>query len=155
MTMWILVSDNSRAKLFSAELRENDWTLAETFEHPEGRQTSSEISPSSPPGRMQQSKAHGARHTAMEPHTSPKEAEAERFARHLGHYLEEATARNQFDSLVVVAPPHFLGILRAALGKQTVRHLRNTVNKDLITLDAKDTRQKLLDAVFPLEKSAP
>ena len=31
---WILVSDTSRAKLFSADKREDDWTLLKVFEHP-------------------------------------------------------------------------------------------------------------------------
>src|SRR5438309_2143345 len=59
VTTWILVSDTSRAKLFSAEKREDDWSLLKDFEHPEGRKQSKEISPSSPPGRMQQSKGLG------------------------------------------------------------------------------------------------
>ena len=108
---WILVSDTSRAKLFSAEKREDDWMLLKDFEHPEGRKLSKDISPSAPPGRMQQSEGLGARRTSMEPHTWPKEASAERFAELLAHYLEEALGTNAFDALVLVAPPHFLGML--------------------------------------------
>ena len=98
MATWILVSDTSRAKLFSAGKREDDWTLLKDFEHPEGRELSKDISPSAPPGRMQQSKGLGARRTSMEPHTWPKEALAERFAELLAHYLEEALGRNAFDA---------------------------------------------------------
>ena len=63
MATWILVSDTSRAKLFSAEKREDNWTLLKDFEHPEGRKLSQDISPSAAPGRMQQSKGLGARRT--------------------------------------------------------------------------------------------
>ncbi|MEX0679500.1 MAG: host attachment protein [Pirellulales bacterium] len=155
MTTWILVSDASRAKLFSAELREDDWSLVKEFEHPEGRQMSSDIRPSSPPGKMQQrSKAPGARHTAMEPHTTPKEAEAQRFAQHLAEYLEKATAGREFDYLVLVAPPHFLGVLHGTLGRQAAKHLRATVNKDLSMLEVAQLRQRLVDSVFPLNPTS-
>jgi protein required for attachment to host cells len=150
MTAWILVSDAGRAKLFSAELREDDWSLVKSFEHPEGRELSREINPTSPPGRAEQSKAPGGPRTALDPRTWPKEAEAERFAQQLGSYLQDAIARRQFDYLVLVAPPHFLGTLKAALGRQAARHLRATVDKDLSTLDAAELRRRLVDAVFPL-----
>lgn len=154
MTAWILVSDAGRAKLFSAELREDNWCLVKDFEHPEGREMSREIHPSSPPGRMQQSKAPGGRRTTMEPHTSPKEAEAERFAQQLGNYLEDATARRAFDYLVLVAPPHFLGMLHGVLGKQAEKQLRATVDKDLISLDERELRKRLVDVVFPLKPAS-
>lgn len=149
MTAWIVVSDASRAKLFSTELREDDWSLVDTFEHPEGREMSREISPSSPPGRMQKSKAPGAQHTAMEPRTTPKEAEDERFAQHLADFLEQATARRAFDYLVLVAPPHFLGMLHKSLGRQAAKHLRATVDKDLSMFDTAQLRERLVDTVFP------
>ena len=149
MTSWIVVSDASRARVYSGELREDAWSLVKNFEHPEGREMSSEISPTSPPGRMQQDSATGGRRTALEPRTWPKEAEAQRFAQHLATYLEEAIAKRQFDYLVLVAPPHFLGTLKGALGRQAAKHVRATVDKDLSMLDAAELRQRLVDTVFP------
>lgn len=154
MTAWILVSDVSRANLYSAELREDDWSLVEAFEHPEGRETSKEIEHTSPPGRGQQGKAQGGRRTALEPRTWPKEAEGQRFAQHLATYLEEAIAKRQFDYLTLVAPPHFLGMLKVALGRQTAKHLRATVDKDLSTLDAAELQRRLVEAVFPLNPTS-
>jgi protein required for attachment to host cells len=154
MTLWTVVSDVSRARIFSTELREDDWSLVEEFEHPEGRELSREISPSGPPGRMQQDSATGGRRTAMQPRTSPKEAWAERFAQHLGKYLDAAIAKRQVDYLVLVAPPHFLGILKGSLGRQAAKHLRATVDKDLSTLDAAELRERLVDTVFPLNPAS-
>jgi protein required for attachment to host cells len=154
MTAWILVSDVSKANLYSTELRENEWSLVKAFEHPEGREPSREIEDRSPPGRGQQggaqSGAQPGRRTSFEPRTWPKEAEAQRFAQQLGDYLEEAVAKRSFDYLVLVAPPHFLGTLKGTLGRQTAKHLRATIDKDLITLNATEVRQRLVDTVFPL-----
>lgn len=149
MTAWILVSDASRAQLLSTELREDPWTLVEDFQHPAGREMSREISPSSPPGRAEQSQGHGARHTALEPRTTPKEAEFVRFAHHLADYLERAIAARKYDYLVLVAPPHFLGTLRGALGNQAAGHVRAAVNKELAGLTPAELRERLIDAVFP------
>jgi protein required for attachment to host cells len=154
MTVWILVSDASRAHLYSAELRDDEWSLVESFEHPEGRELSSEIEATSPPGRGQQGSAQGGRRTALQPRTWPKEAELQRFAQRLSAHLEEAIARRQFDSLVLVAPPHFLGALKDSLGQQTAKHVRATIDKDLSTLGAIDLRQRLVDAVFPLKPTS-
>ena len=149
MTVWILVSDASRANLYSAELREDPWSLVEAFEHPEGREMSREIEGTSPPGRGQQGDAQGGRRTALQPRTTPKEAEFERFAHRLSEYLEKAIAKRSFDNLVLVAPPHFLGMLKGSLGPQSAKHLRATVDKELSTLDASELRQRLADTVFP------
>ena len=154
MTAWILVSDASRAKLFSAEVREDDWSLVKAFEHPEGREMSREIEATSPPGRGQQGGSQGGRRTSLEPRTWPKEAEVQRFAQQLSGYLEEATTNRSFDYLVLVAPPHFLGKLKDALGRQAARHLRATIDKDLSMLDATDLRERLVDKVFPLKPAS-
>ena len=90
----------------------------------------------------------------MEPHTTPKQAEAERFAQHLAQYLEKGTARRAFDALVLVAPPHFLGTLKGSLGRQAARQLRVSVDKDLSMLKAAEIRERLIDAVFPLNPAS-
>jgi protein required for attachment to host cells len=147
MTAWILVSNTSKAKLFSTELPERPWTLVTEFDHPEGREPSREIRNTSPPGRMQ-STALGGRRTAVEPRTTPKEAEAERFAKTLSDYLQSAIARRQFDYLTVVAAPHFLGLLLNTLTDQVKKNLKTTVDKDLAALDVRELQTRLGEIVF-------
>jgi len=149
MTTWILVTDATRARLFSSELPEDKWAILQEFEHPQGRQPSSEIRPSSAPGRMQQGTSAGGRHTAFEPRTSPRMASDERFAEELSAFLEHACSARDFDKLVVVAEPHWAGILQAALGRQTAKHVQTVVHKDLVACDSTEIRERLVDAVFP------
>ena len=85
----------------------------------------------------------------MEPHTWPKQAEAERFAKHLTSYLDHAAQNGELGALVLVAPPHFLGMLHGSLGAQTKKHLRTTVDKDFVVFDTAEIRERLLDLVFP------
>jgi len=150
MATWVLVCDASRAKIFLATRREDDWKLLEDIKHPAGRETSQELHPSSPPGRMQVSRSVGARRSSMEPHTTPKDAEVERFAKHLASRLDAAIGQHLMDDFVLVAPPHLLGVLRQSFAPETVKHLKNSVDKDLVSFDATETRARLLDVLFPL-----
>jgi protein required for attachment to host cells len=149
MSTWILVADSSRATMMTAEFREDAWTLVKHFDNPDGRKTSHDIAPSSPPGRMQESKALGARRSSMEPHTTPKEAAGEDFAHELAAFIEEAQNSSKFDAIVLAAPPHFLGLLRGLLAEPLGKRLRASVDKDLTKLDASAIRAHLLDAAFP------
>jgi protein required for attachment to host cells len=148
MITWILIANSSHAVLYSSEKRDQEWTLVKSFEHPEGRELSSEISPSSPPGRMLKSKGTGAR-SAVEPHTTPKEAESEHYAKLLASYLDHGAATAAFEALVLVAPPHFLGVLHGALGQQTAKHLKKTIHKDFAVLEGAEIRARLIDDVYP------
>lgn len=147
MTTWILIADTSRAKLLSAELPEEAWTPVETFENTSAHLTSKELSPT-PPGKMKQSGATKSRHTALEPRTTPKEAELERFVHRLVNYLEDAMARRAYDRLALVAPPRLLGMLRKALGKQIASRMQAAIDKDLVALDNDEIRERLSAEVF-------
>ena len=147
MTTWILVGDTSRAKLFSVEQAEQPWSLVEEFENPAAHKTSKELSPT-PPGKMKQSGSAKSRHTALQPHTTPKQAEADRFARQIGEHLRHATEQRQLDRLVLVAPPQFLGLLESQLDKQTTKQLIATINKDLAMLDDNEIRNRITQEVF-------
>lgn len=147
MTTWILVGDTARAKLFSVELPQQPWTLLAEFSNAGAHATSKELSPT-PPGKMKQSGSGKSRHTALEPRMTPKEAEAERFAHQLGERLNSATAGREYDRLLLVAPPHFLGMLRDKLDKQTLKLLQSAVDKDLVMLEDREIRERLQSDVF-------
>ncbi len=149
MSTWILIADASQARIFASGLREAPWTLVKELDNPQGRLASHEIHPSSPPGRMQESKDLGARRSSMEPHTTPKEAAGERFAHELAELIEAARNHVQFERLVLVAPPHFLGVLRGLLSGPSAARVTAAVDKDLVAFSAAEVRERLLDVAFP------
>jgi protein required for attachment to host cells len=65
----------------------------------------------------------------VEPRTDPHRAAKAAFAGRLAARLE-ATA-SAFERLLLVAPPPFLGDLRASLGKAARGKLHGTLDKDL------------------------
>ncbi len=151
MSIWILVSDASRAVLYSTEKRGDDWTVVGSYFHPESRQKNSELTPTEP-GHSLKSKG-SARHTVLEAETSPKEAEMEHFALLLADVLADGAMQHSYDSWVLVAPPHFLGLLRDRLSTESKKRLTTSVNKDYTHSGPQDARIRLEDVVFPQEKT--
>jgi protein required for attachment to host cells len=148
MTTWILVADSAHAKLFTTELPETPWSLVKEFDNPDGRKTSHEIDPSSPPGRMQVAKSLGAQRSAMEPHSTPKEAAAGRFAHELAAFVQNGRNTSQFDKVVLVAPPHFLGQLRELMAAHLGAALAKSIDKDLVACNGAELRERLSEAIF-------
>ena len=61
--------------------------------------------------------------------------------------IDKAAAAEQFDRLVVVAPPHVLGDLRKALHKKSDALLAGELHKDLTHLDGDALAAHLTDWV--------
>ena len=142
-TTWILVSDASRAKLFEGQRRE----IREfaDYLHPESREHTDQLI-SSEAGRRGQ-RTHGASGDGARPGLSeavpPKEAEAASFARELAVHLKQGLNAHRYGSLVLVAPPHFLGLLKAALDPHVRKALVSAHAHNYIELDPHPLIRKL------------
>jgi protein required for attachment to host cells len=55
------------------------------------------------------------------------------FARALADKLQHGRVENQYERLVLVAPPGFLGLLRASLDGPTAELVVGSIDKDLAT----------------------
>jgi len=62
----------------------------------------------------------------------PRKHEAEVFARQVAGQLEHAQRNAEFDRLVVMAAPPFLGVLRKVLPDSVRLHVAAEVSKDLV-----------------------
>jgi protein required for attachment to host cells len=122
--------------LFSSIDDRHPWSLEQEFSHPESRAKNSELA-TDKQGRSQQSAGAGHR-PAMQERTDPKDVEAERFCRELTQVLERGQDARSFDSLVIAAPPEFLGMLRKSLSQPVARCLLETVEKDYTLMQQKD-----------------
>lgn len=106
---WILVADASRARIVSTNEKLTQMLPVKETEHPESRLRSSDLM-SDEPGRSWS--RPGGIITALDPPSDPAEMEHERFAEELCHDLETGLTEHQFEKLILVAPPRFLGLLR-------------------------------------------
>ncbi len=125
--VWVLVADAQRARLLQREKPGGDWVeLAEEGLAVENPPT--HLQGADRPGRVFDST--GQHRHAVETHDF-HEAAKQDFAKALLHRLEQAQASGRFERLMLVAPPHFLGLLRAAISPALLHALRGSIDKDL------------------------
>jgi len=139
-TIWVLVAESSRAKIFEIKRPGGALVELEDLAHPASRRHEQDIT-SDLPGRAYDSQG-GQRH-AMEEPTSPKHQEAVVFSRELAERLEAARIDGAFDQLVLVAPPAFMGLLREQLSAELARQVSLEVAKNLVFQDANQIRDHL------------
>ncbi|MGK4003421.1 host attachment protein [Sorangium sp. So ce1036] len=154
---WILVSDASRAQLYREEPAGKGFTLLESYDHEESRARVRDLmadaagrKPNGTPGGngLIPGAGGGAGATYLgrpgaAPDTDPKEVEAQKFAHELADVLERGLNDHAYDALVLIAPPQFLGLLRATVTKQVSHRIESSVDKDLSWLDGPRLTERL------------
>jgi protein required for attachment to host cells len=93
------------------------------------------------PGRGYES-VGGQRH-AIARENDPRRQEAVKFARRISRRLDEARRKGEFEELIVVAGPPFLGTMRAQLSKPTRARVVHEVPKDLVHSPLESLRDHL------------
>jgi protein required for attachment to host cells len=101
------------------------------------------------PGRSYES-VGGARH-AIAREDDPRHHQAVLFARRVARRLDEARRRNEFDSLVVVAGPPFLGMFREELPRLTRARVVHEIRKDLVHSPVVTLRKHLTASAEEIE----
>jgi protein required for attachment to host cells len=139
-TTWILVADGARARLFESSAIEAPLAEVECFTNPEGRATARRMTTARLP-RVHES-VGPARH-AIEPHTTPRDKIADRFAKALADTLERGRSGRRYDRLVLVAPPRFLGTLHAHLGANLREQVAGEIRRNLTALPPAQIRSRL------------
>lgn len=139
---WIVVGDSSRARIFLGSEAGPSWSLLEDLDFPPGRERIHDLV-TDHPGSQRQTGAVGMK-AGLSPPTDPKEKEAIRFARTLAGRLRKGRTAREYDALVLVAPPHFLGILRGELDTETSDLIVKSQHHDYTGLRA-DELEKMVD----------
>ena len=125
----IVVADEAEAIFYdTASLQERPSEVARISD-PVARLHERELV-SDRPGRGHAS-VGGARH-AMEREHEPRRHEAARFARRISRRLDAARRRGEFEELIVVAGPPFLGVMRRELSRPTRDCVVHEIRKDLV-----------------------
>jgi protein required for attachment to host cells len=150
---WVLVADAARVRLFQVEQPQQTLAPALGQELIGTNLPSREIA-SDRPGRTFDSGGQG-RH-AKEPPTDPARHAQGEFARDVVRLLDEKRGSRSFERLIVVAPPQFLGDLRALMPQQLQESVSAEVAKDLSKLslhELQDRLHEVLDAQRPLGRA--
>ncbi|TAN47229.1 MAG: host attachment protein [Methylococcaceae bacterium] len=137
-TTWILTAESSRAIIYAMESRIKPLKEIESLDHPEGRAREQDLT-SDRPGRTVDAVG---RH-AVGKEVDPKRHEAQLFALRLAERLDQGRTHGQFNHLILIAPPEFLGILRHSLNDQTLKLVSQSLDKNLVQKSELAVRNQL------------
>jgi len=143
-TIWLLVADSAKARLYSVDRRERAFEAIGDWQDDVAGGKAQDID-ADRPGRTFDSGGPG-RH-AMEPSSSPKGVAKARFVAMLADHLEAKAKKGAFDELHVIAAPRTLGELRELMDPAVKSRLVNEEAKDL-TVRSKPELEKLLGGRF-------
>jgi protein required for attachment to host cells len=148
---WILVCDSAKARFF--EIRESDptWHKVSETSHDESRSKAKDLVTDQSGARS--AEGGGVHHNALAPSSSPKDVEKAHFAHALGKTLDQAMRSARFGHWVLVAPSHFVGLVKKELTPELEKHLMTAVDKDFTHLTASELQDRLGDVVrIPLDQ---
>ena len=124
---FIVVADGEKM-LFFRNQGDNDYVRLEVERKTEQDNPPDRDQKSDAPGRAISSMGNGR--SGME-EVDFHQLEEDRFAARTAELLKERALRNEFDSLIVVAPPRTLGELRKHYHKEVEKRLAGEIAKDL------------------------
>jgi protein required for attachment to host cells len=142
---WVLVADGKHGRILKqiGPLSHLEAMAGEIFE--QTLHKTSEIG-TDRPGRVHESV--GGAHHAMAARVDWHRAEKCDFARKLAAHLEDGAGHDEFDRLILVAPPRTLGELRATLGPCARGRLAGDLDKDLTDSSPDDIEARLVKAAL-------
>jgi protein required for attachment to host cells len=140
-TTWIVAADGTQARVFEERSRAGDVReLSERAVHalesdtPRAHRHGATVHDRHGPGR------HGAGERAL------GDEVARRFLERLAHQLNVAARDGDFDSLVLMAPPRALGLLKLAMVPMLRDRVTATDPHDRVRCDEREIRERLRNA---------
>ncbi len=138
--IWVIAAESGRARILETHAPLGPLREIESLVHPAARNQERELI-SDKPGRSFDSRGEG-RH-AMEAKTDAKHQEAITFARQIADRLEQGRIAGEYDELVLVAAPAFLGLLRQNLTDATADLVSKSIDKNVVRLKPEAIREQL------------
>ncbi len=138
---WLVVADNSKARIFEVDSHSGPIVELETIVHTQSRLHEQDMT-SDLPGRRGGG-INGSGGNVYEAENSPKEQESINFAREVANEIEDGRKNNKFKQVMLVAAPGFLGNLRNALSVQAKKVISFELAKNLSQLRADKIREHL------------
>ncbi|HVV69851.1 MAG TPA: host attachment protein [Gammaproteobacteria bacterium] len=134
MKTHILVANASEAKLYETERLGEKMDLINEYSHPASREKRLELV-TDRPGHFA-TKGTGVSRGAYD-ESDPKEVEADKFAQQLAKIVIEICDNHHDDKMVIVAAPHFHGLLNKHYDEQAKEQITHAIEKDYTKMPMK------------------
>jgi protein required for attachment to host cells len=130
MKLWILVANAAGARFLEMDGLKESPRLIHSIAHPQGRAKAQDLV-SDRPGRVHD----GSGSDSMGATTGPKEVVAEEFVRQIAAFLRKEYDARRFAALAILAPAHFLGLIRESLAPEVRKTVVFGESKDLAHIE--------------------
>jgi protein required for attachment to host cells len=137
---WVVVAESSRARIFKLDGLLTPLRELSGFVNPDARARERDLAPDRQ-GRTFES--FGSIRHAKQQELTPKQQRSLAFARELAGQLEQGRSCGDFERLILIAPPAFLGMLRKNLSDNTRQTISREIKKNLVRENEEAIRQYL------------
>lgn len=137
---WVVAADSAQAEIYRISKIGGRFEPIKGLSNAEGQLKGRDLT-TDRPGRSFDSMGTG-RHAMSSPE-APRNHAADGFAREICQFLESSRTRGQYDRLIVVAPPDFLGRLRKAITPAANHLVVESLAKNLVGQDGDAIRARL------------
>lgn len=141
---WIVVADGAHASIFQNDGPGKGITPTRHTQLTGDTRRSSEIA-SDASGKTHSRGGHVR--SAMEPSSDPHEQAAQDFIADVADLLSDASKAQEYERLILIAPPQALGDLRAALPSDVRDRISGELHKDLTHATVPDITDHLGDVL--------
>ena len=143
--LWVLVADESRARILNWPGRGHDLEPVDELTDAAARADRADLRRDAYGRRAGGDQRMGGNVTSS---ASDDELhlEAAGFARRVAQWLADAQLKGRFEALRIVAAPRFLGLLRKALPPQVAQRVTDDSPQDLVKLNQRELTVKLFSA---------
>lgn len=128
MKSWVVIANRTEAKFYiHLDQSSSDLKFVTKIENPRGRLKAQDID-ADKPGFLTSLLTYGPRLVKRQ---SPTQRVAEEFAKEVAEFMDKCRSQQMFDSLILVAPPTFLGVLRLKLSSPLKKMVKREIAKDI------------------------
>jgi protein required for attachment to host cells len=142
---WYVLANLSGAVIYE-DFRDQKFKFIERMRNSRGRLTEGQMD-SDRPGRGFSSAGSGTIRHGLDRTFHHHEQDAVRFARTIANHLTRKNKEEAFQSLVLVAEPHFLGLLRQALPEAIHGLIRHEVPREYLEGSDADLKRSIEAAI--------
>lgn len=125
---WLVIANTTKVYIFTRNLNETEVHLITHMDHAEGKYKGIAFTTDRPGHYKTRETTRGA----YSSHTSPREIENDRFAKHIVNFLEKNRTDHRYDSLILILPAHFYGMLLKHLHKPLEQLITQVIQKEIL-----------------------
>lgn len=138
---WIALANTNLYRIYSYEnsTKAPSLTLLKEMSHPESKSRERELMTDRPGHYKTMGEARGT----YSGHADPKEDEIDHFLHQLAEQFEMGRVANQYNKLILIAPPHVNGIISKHINKNVERLIISNLKKDYTHFQSHELSQFL------------